>query len=324
MMNRGIALLLPCYDAAEFLPNIIAEARAQTVPFAEIICYDDASRDNTREVAGRLGVRMLSGRRNRGAAFARNELLAATQCPWVHFHDADDSIDPAFVEKMSAGIRLPTDCVVCDVRLRSSKPNTPEQIVRFEHLTGADDFTAYFLTKYVRTIAMVFPTELLRKIGGYNQYLRLSEDDHLQARVAAAGATYRYIPEALATVNQNMTSLTHRTDEPLQYRYYIWALHLLYRQLPSRYRPLIGHKLLYQTWCSFFSGSAQGHEAAFRLAKLCGIRHLRGARLVERVIGWLFGPGASVRVRLVRTKMLGGLSVRETSTPNGSISGLQA
>ena len=75
---------------------------SQTIPFASIICYDDGSSDDTSRVAQELGLEVVRGETNRGPAFARNRLIERARSDWVHFHDADDLMDPHFVEKMTA------------------------------------------------------------------------------------------------------------------------------------------------------------------------------------------------------------------------------
>jgi len=92
-MSR-IDLLVPCYNAAPYLKRLMDSVRAQTVPFANIICYDDGSSDDTSRAAQDLGLEIIRGEINRGPAFARNSLIERARSDWVHFHDADDLLIP--------------------------------------------------------------------------------------------------------------------------------------------------------------------------------------------------------------------------------------
>ena len=86
----GISLLIPCKNAAGYLPRLFEGVRAQSRPFAEIICYDDNSTDATCEVAEGLGARVIKAEGpSTGPAKARNRLAMAASAPWIHFHDAD-------------------------------------------------------------------------------------------------------------------------------------------------------------------------------------------------------------------------------------------
>ncbi|MFM7345025.1 MAG: glycosyltransferase, partial [Tagaea sp.] len=48
---------IPAYNAAKYLPRLLASAKAQTEPFDEICVYDDCSTDETGTVAAALGMK---------------------------------------------------------------------------------------------------------------------------------------------------------------------------------------------------------------------------------------------------------------------------
>ena len=64
--ERFLALLIPAWNAAAWLPRLLASAAAQTEPFDEIWVYDDASSDDTAAIAERLGARVVRGDVNAG------------------------------------------------------------------------------------------------------------------------------------------------------------------------------------------------------------------------------------------------------------------
>lgn len=86
-----IAVVIPAYNAARFLPDAIASVRAQTGPPLVIVVVDDGSTDGTADVAESLGAGIRVIRQpNRGPAAARNAGVAATDAPLIAFLDADD------------------------------------------------------------------------------------------------------------------------------------------------------------------------------------------------------------------------------------------
>jgi glycosyltransferase involved in cell wall biosynthesis len=99
MPENTLALLVPAYNAAAFLPRLLRSAAVQTRPFDEVWVYDDCSTDNTGDVARSFGARVVTGDINRGCSYGKNVLASKTSCKWVHFHDADDELLPGFVEK---------------------------------------------------------------------------------------------------------------------------------------------------------------------------------------------------------------------------------
>ncbi|HEX3730672.1 MAG TPA: glycosyltransferase family A protein, partial [Opitutaceae bacterium] len=108
-----ITLLVPCYNAVRYLPRLLESVAAQTEPFAASLFYDDGSTDGTADFLRARGLAVIGDRTNRGPAYARNRLLAAARGPWIHFHDADDLLEPAFVARMSELLTPQVDVAVC-------------------------------------------------------------------------------------------------------------------------------------------------------------------------------------------------------------------
>jgi len=59
--RETIALLIPAWNAARWLPRLLASAHAQSEPFNQIWVYDDCSTDDTAAVAEAHGARILRG-----------------------------------------------------------------------------------------------------------------------------------------------------------------------------------------------------------------------------------------------------------------------
>jgi glycosyltransferase involved in cell wall biosynthesis len=102
-MSR-LALCIPAYNAAAYLPRLLSSARSQAIPFDEILVYDDCSTDNTAAVAESYGARVIHGDINRGCSYGKNELAKQSTCEWLHFHDADDDLYLNFSESVNTWI----------------------------------------------------------------------------------------------------------------------------------------------------------------------------------------------------------------------------
>lgn len=123
-----ISIVIPAYNVEAYVGETLASTLAQTVPAYEIIVIDDGSTDATYEVLKgfeseplvrlyRQSNRGLGPTRNRGASLARGDYL--------YFFDADDLLDPRFVERIQQAI---ADGAQPDVVLFSGSPfaQTPE------------------------------------------------------------------------------------------------------------------------------------------------------------------------------------------------------
>lgn len=91
-----IALLIPAYNAAAFLPRLLQSAMAQDPVFDEIWIHDDCSTDTTAAVGRALGAKVFTNPTNVGCTAGKAQLSTLTKCDWVHFHDADDELLPGF------------------------------------------------------------------------------------------------------------------------------------------------------------------------------------------------------------------------------------
>ncbi len=95
-----VSVVIPTYNYAEFLPRAIESVLAQTVAPLEIVVADDGSTDNTGEVVRGYGDR-VSYRRfpHRGIVALRNAILPELRGDWILNLDADDWLEPQFLER---------------------------------------------------------------------------------------------------------------------------------------------------------------------------------------------------------------------------------
>ncbi len=107
---------MPCLNEAETLPKCIQKAwrflREHSIA-GEVIVVDNGSTDGSRELASKLGARVVVVA-ERGYGKALNGGIAAARGQFVVMGDADDSYDfgalGAFVEKLRAGADLVQGC----------------------------------------------------------------------------------------------------------------------------------------------------------------------------------------------------------------------
>lgn len=93
-----VAALIPAYNAVAYLEATLASVHAQTRKPDEIIVVDDASTDNTAEVARRLGARVISLEHNSGGpATPLNSGIQAARSEWIATLDHDDRWQPGWL-----------------------------------------------------------------------------------------------------------------------------------------------------------------------------------------------------------------------------------
>ena len=113
-----LCVVIPAYNAAETLADALNSLLAQTRGDWTAIIVDDGSIDSTRQlaetyVARDQRLRLLSdGWPRQGASAARNRGIAAADGRWLAFLDADDWLEPPFVEKMVGRLETTADAKV--------------------------------------------------------------------------------------------------------------------------------------------------------------------------------------------------------------------
>ncbi len=113
-----ISLIIPVYRAEAYLPATLASVLAQTYTDWECILVDDGSPDSSGEICDRFAAEDARFRvihqANGGVSAARNAGLAAASGEFAAFVDADDQLDPAYMERLSAAMTDGVDLVFCD------------------------------------------------------------------------------------------------------------------------------------------------------------------------------------------------------------------
>lgn len=117
----ALSVIVPVYQAAEYLDCCVESILAQTFSDLELILVDDGSTDGSaarcdRWAAADSRVRVIH-RENGGVSAARNMGLDAARGEYVAFVDSDDWVEPQMYENLLAAARE-YDCavVLCDCR----------------------------------------------------------------------------------------------------------------------------------------------------------------------------------------------------------------
>jgi glycosyltransferase involved in cell wall biosynthesis len=295
-MDPEISLLIPCHNAAEFLPTLLTQARQQTRAFSEMMVYDDGSTDDSASVAQRFGARVLRGQRSRGPGFARNQLLREASSQWIHFHDADDWLHPQFVEKMGPLLKAPNYGGVCALEIVWEDGFEPNRVDHFPEVERPEHLVKTMIRQFIHFNAVVLPKHLVCALGGFVEQMRMSEDRDLLTRLAETEIRFSYLDEALATWVRRPSSLTRSRAELAQAPYRRWYLHRCYRKLKPEHRSLIGEQALYVGWTFYIKArgkdrAAYNREARwwFYLAGLCETRSRLESSGLEKLLATWFG-----------------------------------
>src|SRR5207302_50744 len=97
-----VSAIVPCYNGARWLAEALESIKAQSLPVQEIIVVDDASTDNSAEIAQKQGALVIGNPTNRGEGYSRNVGLRHASGDVIAWLDADDVWLPQHVSTLSA------------------------------------------------------------------------------------------------------------------------------------------------------------------------------------------------------------------------------
>jgi GT2 family glycosyltransferase len=97
-----VSVVVPTYNAARWLPGLLASLAAQTQPPHELIVVDNASADGSRALLAAQDVRLIALETNTGFAHAANVGIGAATGELVALVNPDVELDPDWLARLAA------------------------------------------------------------------------------------------------------------------------------------------------------------------------------------------------------------------------------
>jgi glycosyltransferase involved in cell wall biosynthesis len=206
-----VTVVVPVYNAAEFIAEAIDSALAQTYRDAEVIVVDDGSTDATPAILAGYGDRIRAiGRPKIGLPAARNTAIAAARGSLIALLDGDDFWEPAFLERMVATLSAHGPEVVgaCAGSV---------QIDRAGRVLDNSTYLpppAFGLRDLVPSNAIVVSATVLRRdallaTGSFDEQMDACEDWELWLRLALEGGSYVGVRERLCRSRRHGSNLSN-------------------------------------------------------------------------------------------------------------------
>ena len=118
-----VSVVIPCYNYAAYLPDAVNSVVNQTYREFEIIIVNDGSSDNSLEVAARLAagspdcrIRVID-QKNQGVAASRNNGIGLASGRYVMSLDADDWLEPTYLEETVSVLEEGADIAYTSLRM---------------------------------------------------------------------------------------------------------------------------------------------------------------------------------------------------------------
>ncbi|MBP0114548.1 MULTISPECIES: glycosyltransferase family 2 protein [Bradyrhizobium] len=196
-----VDVLVPCYNYGRFLTDCVKSVLTQSIQDVRVLIIDDASSDDTVEVATRLKaadarVEFMQHARNRGHIRTYNEGIEWASGEYFLLLSADDLLVPHALERATSVMDRNPDIVLTFGECATWRECSPFPEVwpmrdyswtRFNLLNEMCTFAA----NLVPTPTAIVRTNVQKTIGGYREALPHSGDMEMWLRFAANGAVAR-------------------------------------------------------------------------------------------------------------------------------------
>lgn len=227
-MDRLVSIIVPVYNAGNYIEEAIRMVEAQTYRDWELILVDDCSVDNSRQVieehlakaeAAGKRIRLIKKEVNQGAAMARNTGIDASEGRYIAFLDADDIWMPEKLEKEVAFMEEKQAAFVC-----TSYEFGDEQARGTGKIVHVPETLSY---KQALSRTVIFTTTVLldrQKTG--RELIHMpnvkSEDTALWWKILRSGYTAYGLDEVLAIYRRPAKSLSSNKWEAIKRIWYLY------------------------------------------------------------------------------------------------------
>lgn len=202
------SVITPCFNYAHLLAETLDSLVAQSYTEWECLILDDASTDSTRALSESYArhderFRVLSNSVNRGPSASRNTGIFSARGRYLFFLDADDLLGIDALQRLADAIATAGGqqtliyCIPwCYFEGKQERRRTGS-ICRVDGLGQDRQHNLLVLSKNPLPVcAGIIDRRLAIEIGGFDTALRSLEDYDLWMRLAAQGATFRYLEGA--------------------------------------------------------------------------------------------------------------------------------
>lgn len=238
-MKPLVSILIPAYNAQDWVEDTLRSAIGQTWERKEIVVVDDGSTDQTLAVVRQFesdSVRVFT-QKNQGAAATRNRAFQLCKGDYIQWLDADDLLSPDKIARQmdaaesSGNRRTLLSCSWGQFFYRSDRtrfvPNALwNDLSRTEWLTRKMESNLF-----MQTATWLVSREVTEAAGPWNTQLLGDDDGEYFCRVLLQSEGVRFVPDAKvyyrASGASSLSYIAH-SDRKRKAQWHSMKLHMNY------------------------------------------------------------------------------------------------
>ncbi len=241
-----VSVVIPCYNASEFVRDAVYSVRGQTFPDLELICVNDGSKDNTLAVLQQIKAEWNSAiplvivdQSNAGASVARNRGVRMASGEYIQFLDADDFLFP---EKISGQYQLakshndPDFIVGSYIRVNEDGQTIARRV--YNENSASEIPELLMNTNLGNTCSNLFRRDALLAVNGWEEGLKSSQEYDLMFRLIAGGGRIVFDERVCTRILERKSGSISQSNRGDNWRRYvdlrIRMLNFMHQTYPGR------------------------------------------------------------------------------------------
>jgi GT2 family glycosyltransferase len=204
-----ISLYVPVYNDKQYLKKCLDSVLTQTYPVDEIILIDDGSTRNLGEIISNYPVKIITHKKNKGIAAARNTALKNAKNNLLASLDADTAASPNWLENLIKQIKRKNVAGAGGKLIETNKKGLANKW-RTIHMRQSWGDKTLKNPPFLYGNNCLYKKNILEKIGGYNDKYKTNYEDyaiskkimknHYQLIYTPSATTYHYRKDTITTV----------------------------------------------------------------------------------------------------------------------------
>lgn len=174
-MDKKVSVIIPCYNKEKYIKDAVESVINQTYRNIELVCINDASEDNSLIILEELKekyptVVLINEKTNQGVVQARNSGIDIAKGEYILPLDADDTIEPTYIEKCVKILNENSDIgiVYCIARIIGKT----KRVWKLSSFNKSD-----FLYRNCIFCTAMFRKSDFIKVGKYKSYMNVGPED---------------------------------------------------------------------------------------------------------------------------------------------------
>ncbi len=218
-INYFFSIVITTFNRSFLLRNAIKSIQNQTYENYEVLVIDDASTDDTQEIALNLDkIKYVKHSTNQGVSSSRNTGIKHSKFDNIVFLDDDDTFHKNYLEKLNEHLNQYPNIgfTWCGKNNKIYQDRKLIKIESFQYIANSytDNIPCPMLNYWANSLGVMIKREVFDNVGLFDTNMSIAEDIDLLLRILSKNIDFVSIPTILIDINidQSIPSLSRQSS----------------------------------------------------------------------------------------------------------------